>query len=83
MLDDIAGSPRRRQRFEPRAALLSCWRCRPHGPPSTPQDVEAIRSSPSEAPKNWVAVKALKLSYHTPETILLTIHPYCGTRVHP
>ena len=26
----------------------------------------------------WVAVKELKLSYHNPKTILLTIHPYYG-----
>ena len=26
----------------------------------------------------WVAAKELKLSYHNPETMLLTTYPYCG-----
>ena len=26
----------------------------------------------------WVAVEELKLSCHTPETMLFTISPYCG-----
>ena len=34
--------------------------------------------APSTA-HNWVAVKERKLSYHNPETILITIYPYHGT----
>ena len=29
----------------------------------------------------WVAVKELKLSYHNPETILLTMHPEYGNLI--
>ena len=26
----------------------------------------------------WVAIQELKLSYHNPETVSVTINPYCG-----
>ena len=29
-------------------------------------------------PFYWVAVRELKLRYNHPETMLFTIHPYCG-----